>query len=164
MPGAALISRAPLVPRGRVTISERSVNDEPERLAQASAIVSVGQGVDPSRYPELQPLLDVLDAELACTRKVTDAGSLPRSRQVGITGRAVAPAVYLLLGASGKFNHMVATRSAGLVVAVNSDPDAPVFDAVDVGVVADWAEFASLLVEELVSLGFGESASPALRR
>ncbi len=164
VPGAALISRAPLVPRGRVTISERSVNDEPERLAQASAIVSVGQGVDPSRYPELQPLLDVLDAELACTRKVTDAGSLPRSRQVGITGRAVAPAVYLLLGASGKFNHMVATRSAGLVVAVNSDPDAPVFDAVDVGVVADWAEFASLLVEELVSLGFGESASPALRR
>ena len=74
----------------------------------------VGQGVDPACYGELTPLLEALGAELAGTRKVTDAGWLPRSRQVGITGRAVSPAVYLLLGASGKFNHMVGTRSAGL--------------------------------------------------
>ena len=109
----------------------------------------MGHGVDPSRYDELRPLLDALGAELAGTRKVADAGWLPRSRQVGITGRVVAPAVYLLLGASGKFNHMVGTRSAGLVVAVNSDAGAPVFDAADIGIIGDWAEVAALLASEL---------------
>jgi electron transfer flavoprotein alpha subunit len=138
-----------ITPRGRVTLSDRSTNDEPERLARATSVVCVGQGVDPSRYGELRPLLDALGAELAGTRKVTDAGWLPRSRQVGITGRVVAPAVYLLFGASGKFNHMVGTRSAGLVVAVNSDPGAPVFDAADAGIVGDWAEVAKLLAAEL---------------
>ena len=149
--------------RGRVTITGHVINDEPERLAQARAVVCVGNGVDPSRYGELAPLLDVLGAELAATRKVTDAGWLPRSRQVGITGRAVAPALYLLLGASGKVNHMVATRGAGLVVAVNSDPDAPVFDAVDVGIVADWAQFARLLTSELV-VGEGPHGVPEEQR
>jgi len=150
-PGKAARGCGLLITRARVTIAQHVINDEPELLARASALVCVGTGVDPSRYAELRPLLDVLGAELAATRKVTDAGWLPRSRQVGITGRAVAPALYLLLGASGKFNHMVATRGAGLVVAVNSDPDAPVFDAADVGIVGDWAEFARLLTTELAT-------------
>lgn len=148
-PGAASVGHGRLTRRGRVKVTERQVNDEPERLAAAAAVICVGKGVDPSRYAELQPLLDVLGAELAGTRKVTDEGWLPRSRQVGITGRSVAPALYLLLGASGKFNHMIGSRGAGLVVAVNCDPDAPVFDAADVGIVADWAEFARLLAAEL---------------
>ncbi|HUK73205.1 MAG TPA: FAD-binding protein [Streptosporangiaceae bacterium] len=146
---AAAVEDFPVTPRGRVTVSDHTTNDEPERLALATSLVCVGQGVDPSRYHELRPLLDALGAELAGTRKVTDAGRLPRSRQVGITGRVVAPAVYLLLGASGKFNHMVGTRSAGLVVAVNSDADAPVFDAADIGIIGDWAEVAALLTSEL---------------
>src|SRR6266516_3545766 len=162
-PGRAATGRGLLMTRGRVTITGHVINDEPERLAQARAVVCVGNGVDPSRYGELAPLLDVLGAELAATRKVTDAGWLPRSRQVGITGRAVAPALYLLLGASGKVNHMVATRGAGLVVAVNSDPDAPVFDAVDVGIVADWAQFARLLTSELV-VGEGPHGVPEEQR
>ncbi len=162
-PGRAATGRGFLMTRGRVTITGHVINDEPERLAQARAVVCVGNGVDPSRYGELAPLLDVLGAELAATRKVTDAGWLPRSRQVGITGRAVAPALYLLLGASGKVNHMVATRGAGLVVAVNSDPDAPVFDAVDVGIVADWAQFARLLTSELV-VGEGPHGVPEEQR
>ncbi|HKB31826.1 MAG TPA: FAD-binding protein [Streptosporangiaceae bacterium] len=147
--GAAVMERRMVTPRGRVTFSDRRTNDEPERLALATSVVCVGQGVDPSCYGDLTPLLDALGAELAGTRKVTDAGWLPRSRQVGITGRAVSPAVYLLLGASGKFNHMVGTRSAGLVVAVNTDPDAPVFDAADIGIVGDWALVAPLLAAEL---------------
>ena len=147
--GVAAFERRRITPRGRVMLSERRTNDEPERLALAASVVCVGQGVDPSCYGELKPLLDALGAELAGTRKVTDAGWLPRSRQIGITGRAVAPAVYLLLGASGKFNHMVGTHSAGLVVAVNTDPAAPVFDAADIGIVGDWAQVAPLLAREL---------------
>ncbi len=149
--GTAVVEQRSITPRGRVTLSERRTNDEPARLALATSVVCVGQGVDPACYGELTPLLDALGAELAGTRKVTDAGWLPRSRQVGITGRAVSPAVYLLLGASGKFNHMVGTRSAGLVVAVNTDPGAPVFDAADVGIVGDWAQVVPMLASELAS-------------
>jgi electron transfer flavoprotein alpha subunit len=149
-PGAAVVEPRRMSLRGRVRLSERRINDVPERLALAGSVVCVGQGVDPACYPALTPLLDALGAELAGTRKVTDAGWLPRSRQVGITGRAVSPAVYLLLGASGKFNHMVGTRGAGLVVAVNTDPGAPVFDTADVGIVGDWEQVAKLLTAELV--------------
>jgi electron transfer flavoprotein alpha subunit len=149
--GTAAARSASMSERGRVLLAEHAVNDDPERLGLAAAVVCVGQGVDPSRYGELQPLLDALGAELAGTRKVTDAGWLPRSRQIGLTGRAVAPAVYLLIGASGKFNHMVGTRGAGLVVAVNSDPDAPVFAAADVGIVGDWAAVTRLLASELAA-------------
>lgn len=154
-PGVAAVRRGRIQAVGRVTIGEHIVNDEPERLRLADAVVCVGHGVDPSRYGELQPLLAALGAELAGTRKVTDAGWLPRSRQVGITGRAVAPAVYLLLGASGKFNHMAGTRGAGLVVAVNADPGAPVFDAADVGIVGDWAQVARLLAAEIARAPLG---------
>jgi electron transfer flavoprotein alpha subunit len=148
-PGMAVVRRGRITPGGRVAISEHIVNDEPERLWLAASVVCVGVGVDPARYGELEPLLKALGAELAGTRKVTDAGWLPRSRQVGITGRAIAPAVYLLLGASGKFNHMAGSRGAGLVLAVNADPAAPVFEAADVGIVADWALVAPLLAREL---------------
>jgi len=140
-----------VTPRRRAVITDREVNDEPERLAKAQVVVSVGRGVDPARYGELKPLLAALNAELAGTRKVTDAGWLPRSRQIGITGRAIAPAVYVLLGASGSFNHMAGAAGAGLVIAVNSDSSAPALESADVAVVADWAEFASLLARELAT-------------
>ncbi|MEW9528653.1 FAD-binding protein [Microbispora sp. NPDC049125] len=147
--GAAAVSSVRVAPRGRVLVTERIAEDDPADLAAARVVVGVGRGVDPERYAELKPLLDVLDAELAATRKVTDQGWLPRSRQVGITGHAVAPALYVLLGASGKPTHMSGVREAGFVLAVNADPDAPVFDAADAGVVADWAEAVPLLVREL---------------
>lgn len=150
-PGVADDVEVVVTPRRRIRITGREVNDEPEKLAKAHIVVGVGRGVDPARYGELRPVLTALDAELAATRKVTDAGWLPRSRQVGITGRAIAPAVYLLLGASGKFNHMVGVAGAGLVIAVNADPDAPALASADVAIVADWAEFAALLADELAT-------------
>jgi electron transfer flavoprotein alpha subunit len=150
-PGVAESVDILVTPRRRVTVTDREVDDEPERLATAQVVVCVGRGVEPARYGELEPLLTTLHAELAATRKVTDAGWLPRSRQIGVTGRAIAPAVYLLLGASGSFNHMAGVAGAGLVIAVNSDPAARALDSGDVAIVADWAEFASLLADELAT-------------
>ena len=72
----------------------------------------------------MQPLLDALGAELAATRKVTDKGWQPRSRQVGITGRSISPRLYVAVGLSGKFNHMVGVRGAGKILAINSEPGA----------------------------------------
>ena len=102
-------------------------------------MVCAGQGVPPEAYPELDGLLAVLGAELGATRKVTDRGWLPRSRQVGLTGWSLAPDLYVGIATSGKFNHLVGVARAGTVVVVNHDPEAPAFESADVGIVADWS-------------------------
>jgi electron transfer flavoprotein alpha subunit len=124
-------------------------DDEIEALLTANTVVSVGIGVAPDDYPKLEPLIRSLGAELAATRKVTDKGWLPRARQVGLTGQSVDPALFLAIGASGKFNHMVGAGGAGTIVAVNNDPAAPIFDWVDIGIVADWQEVVPLLAAAL---------------
>ena len=120
-------------------------DDDVETLARAATVIGVGSGVAPEEYQELSPLAAVLGAELAATRKVTDRGWAPRARQVGITGRSIAPRLYVALGLSGKFNHMVGVRATGTIVAVNMDRSAPVFEHCDVGIVGDWHEVVPLL-------------------
>jgi electron transfer flavoprotein alpha subunit len=131
--------------RGRVRVLSAHRDDDIETLARAQVVIGVGTGVTPDEYEQLSPLAAVLGAELAATRKVTDRGWAPRSRQVGITGRSLAPRLYVALGLSGKFNHMVGVRAAGTILAVNSDPGAPVFAHCDVGIVGDWHEVVPLL-------------------
>jgi electron transfer flavoprotein alpha subunit len=93
----------------------------------------------------------VLGAELGATRKVTDAGSLPRARQIGITGHSIAPLLFVSLGASGKYNHLIGSRRAKFVLAINIDPQAPVFEAADLGIVGDWREVVPRLASALSS-------------
>ena len=147
LPVESLASEA----RGRVEVLGEGRDDDVITLLTADTLVCVGAGVLPEEYDTLQPLLKVLGAELAGSRKVTDKGWLPRARQVGITGHSVAPALYVAMGLQGKFNHVVGTRSAGTVLAVNNDPGAPVFDWADVGIVADWHLVVPALVAELES-------------
>ena len=134
---------------GRVRHLEQAREDELDELMRAATVVGVGTGVRPDEYDELQPLLSTLGAELAATRKVTDKGWMPRARQVGITGRSIGPRLYVAIGLSGKFNHMVGVRGAGQVLAINADPDALVFDSADVGITGDWHEVVPILSAEL---------------
>jgi electron transfer flavoprotein alpha subunit len=138
-----------LVPRGRVRVLARTREDDLDTLADATAVIGVGRGVPPNEYDALEPLRMLLGAELGATRKVTDEGWLPRARQIGITGRSIAPRLFVSIGASGKFNHAVGLRAAGTVLAINPDPDAPIFQAADIGIVADWRDALPLLVSEL---------------
>jgi electron transfer flavoprotein alpha subunit len=131
--------------RGRVRILAERRNDDVEALARAEVVIGVGTGVAPDEYGELSPLAAVLGAELAATRKVTDRGWAPRARQVGITGRSIAPRLYVAMALSGKFNHIVGVRAAGTILAVNDERAAPVFDHCDVGIVGDWHEVVPLL-------------------
>jgi electron transfer flavoprotein alpha subunit len=131
--------------RGRVHVLSERRDDDVETLARAAVVIGVGTGVTPEEYEALSPLAATLGAELAATRKVTDRGWAPRSRQVGITGRSIAPRLYVAVGLSGKFNHMVGVRAAGTIVAVNEDRAAPVFEHCDVGIVGDWHEVVPLL-------------------
>jgi electron transfer flavoprotein alpha subunit len=135
--------------RGRVHVLADRRDDDVETLARAAVVIGVGTGVTPEEYEELSPLAAVLGAELAATRKVTDKGWAPRARQVGITGRSIAPRLYVAVGLSGKFNHMVGVRAAGTILAINADRAAPVFEHCDVGIVGDWHQVVPLLQEAL---------------
>jgi electron transfer flavoprotein alpha subunit len=136
--------------RGRVRIIAERRNDDVETLARAAVVIGVGAGVSPDEYESLSPLAALLGAELAATRKVTDKGWAPRARQIGITGRALSPRLYVAVGLSGKFNHMVGVRSAGTILAINQDPDALVFGHCDVGIVGDWHQVVPLLAQALL--------------
>jgi electron transfer flavoprotein alpha subunit len=114
-------------------------------------VIGVGRGVPPEKYDELEPVRVLLNAELAATRKVTDQGWLPHGRQIGITGRSVAPRMYLAVGVSGNLNHLAGAGRAGTVVAINTDPAAEIFAHCDVGLVADWQEVMPYLVDGLRS-------------
>lgn len=152
-PAVARLAEDRIELAGRVRIVARTRDDDLDALADARTVVGVGQGVDRKDHPALDPLLDVLGAQLAATRKVTDQGWLPRARQVGITGRSIAPRLYVAIGLSGKFNHMVGVRAATTVLAINDHPDAPVFDCADMGIVGDWHEVVPLLVDEIAARG-----------
>lgn len=141
--------------RGRVTVLGSEREDDLEVLADATAVVGVGNGVAPDSYDKLKPLLDALGAELGATRRVTDAGWLPHDRQIGITGRSIAPQLFVSIGASGRFNHMVGVRAAPTVLAINSDPAALVFDAADIGIVADWKDVVPALARALNAVRVG---------
>ncbi len=144
--GPPPVERRAAPARGRVVVHRRTREDDLDVLANADVVIGVGQGVDPTHYDELEPLRRLLGAELAATRKVTDQGWMPHARQIGITGHAVSPRLYVALGTSGKFNHTVGVRSAGTILAVNPDPEAPVFSFADVGIVGDWREVVPALV------------------
>jgi electron transfer flavoprotein alpha subunit len=131
--------------RPRVRYVSRRTEDCFEDLTTAEVVVAVGAGVPAAEYPYLRPLLDLLGGQLAATRKVTDQGWQPRARQLGITGRSIAPRLLISIGAQGVFNHMVGVRAAGTILAINHDPAAPVFDAADIGIVADWRHALPLL-------------------
>jgi electron transfer flavoprotein alpha subunit len=136
-------------PRRRVRILGRHVEDSFETLAEAEVVIGVGRGFDPEDYGQLEELRTLLGAEIGCTRKVTDNGWMPHARQIGVTGRSISPRLFVAVGASGKFNHMAGVRAAGTVLAVNPDPDAPIWDYCDAGVIGTWQEVLPLLVEEL---------------
>ncbi|MDQ1460655.1 MAG: hypothetical protein QOI08_2139, partial [Actinomycetota bacterium] len=137
--------------RNRIRRLDGERDDELDALAAATVVIGVGASVPPDDYESLAELCAVLHAELGATRKVTDNGWLPRSRQIGITGRSIRPVLYVAIGISGKFNHMVGVRGAGVIVAVNRDAAAPIFDAADIGIVGDWHDVVPELTRAIKS-------------
>jgi electron transfer flavoprotein alpha subunit len=151
-------------PRLRTT---GQVHDDPHvaELLRASVVIGVGTGVQPDEYPLLEPLQTALGgAALAASRKVTDRGWLPRSRQVGVTGHSIAPRLYVAIGIFGKLNHMIGVRAARTVLAINHDPTAAVFELADVGLVADWRVVVPELVDLLEARVLGPIGTSSSRR
>ena len=121
-----------------INIVERSLLDDTSRLSQSRKLICIGDGVDISDYDLIRRLCSQIDAELVCTRKVCDKAKMPRSRQVGITGRFVAPDLYIALGVSGRPSHLAGVRHCGTLVAFSIDPEAPIVSHADLTIVGDW--------------------------
>jgi electron transfer flavoprotein alpha subunit len=119
-------------------------------LSAADSIVAVGRGIQDAGNIDLaRRLADILGAELAASRPVCDAGWLPMERQVGSSGQTVAPKLYLALGISGAIQHLVGMKGSRTVVAINQDPDAPIFEMADYGIVGDLFQVAPELIEAI---------------
>ena len=147
--------------QSRLEVVRRYRDDDSDELANASVVIGVGQGVDPADYPKLEKHRAAIGAALCATRKVTDYGWMPRARQVGITGHSISPQLYFAIGMSGKFNHTVGVRNAGTVVGINPDPEAPLWEIVDIGFVGDWAEVLDALIPRLAQASSRATASTA---
>jgi electron transfer flavoprotein alpha subunit len=107
-------------------------------LSAAELIVSVGRGIkEADNIPLIQELANVMGAELAASRPICDAGWLPMERQVGSSGQTVGPKLYMAIGISGAIQHLVGMKGSRTIVAINKDPDAPIFEVADYGIVGD---------------------------
>ncbi len=135
----------------------RSISEEPFQesasevdLESADLIVSVGRGIEKEENTSIAfDLASVLNAEVSASRPVVDAGWLPSSRQVGSSGSTVSPKLYFSLGVSGAIQHVVGMKGSKNILAINKDPDAPIFEIADYAVVGDVLEIVPKLIEAL---------------
>ncbi len=149
--------RAPVIDLqfGELASRTRLVRQETDtsvgvEMEDADVIIGVGTGIgSPDNLGVIQELANLLDAPVGATRKVVDMGWLPRQVQIGLTGHSIAPRLYITVGISGKFNHVVGIQRSGLVLAIDQNPKAEIFKHADYGIVGDWAAVVPALVTKL---------------
>ena len=150
---AAVEKIAPQIAAGDIRTKPLDLFREAERavdLGAAELIVSVGRGIkEADNIPLVEKLAKALGAELAASRPICDAGWLPMERQVGSSGQTVAPKMYMAVGISGAIQHLVGMKGSRVVVAINKDANAPIFEVADYGIVGDLFQVVPELIAEI---------------
>lgn len=142
------VAGAPPVGRRFLKVIEAEVGEVD--ITKSEVLVSIGRGIEDVENIEIvKELAEAMGADVSCSRPIVDAKWMEKSRQVGTSGQTVKPKVYLALGISGSFQHMGGIKGAPLIVAVNKNPKAPIFQLADVGVVTDLLDFVPELTEKI---------------
>ena len=135
-----------------IQLVEEHLEEDPGGIAlsQAPVVMGVGMGIGgPENLPKIYELAGSIGASIAATRNTVHSGWLAHQIQVGISGRTIAPKVYLAVGIRGAFNHTVGIQKAGVIIAINQNRRAAIFKAADYGIIGDWEEYLPPLIEAL---------------
>jgi electron transfer flavoprotein alpha subunit len=122
-------------------------------ITKADILVGVGRGIkEQTNIPVIEDFAKAIGGVVSCSRPIVDAGWLPKDRQVGSSGKTVKPKLYIALGISGAFQHLVGMKASDTIIAVNKDPNAPIFNEADYGVVDDLFKIVPVLKEKILEL------------
>ena len=153
----AVVEHAPLaqLPKNfdkKILEAVREVAEEAGNLDEAEVVIGVGRGLGSlDNMKTVNRLAILLNAAVGGSRGVVDAGWLPHSQQIGLTGRVISPKMYMALGISGAVQHLVGVRTAKEIVAINIDPEAPIFKVATYGIVGDLFSILPTVIKELES-------------
>ena len=139
--------------KGAITIEGKETASGKISISEAEIVVSAGRGLKgPENWGMIEELADLLGAATACSKPVSDIGWRPHGEHVGQTGKAVAADLYFAIGISGAIQHLAGINSSKVIVAINTDPEAPFFKAADYGIVGDAFEVVPKMIEEIKKL------------
>jgi len=148
--GSLTIETSDISEKGGITIEGQETASGKISISEAEIVVSGGRGLKgPENWGMIEELADLLGAATACSKPVADIGWRPHAEHVGQTGKAVAADLYIAIGISGAIQHLAGVNSSKVMVAINTDPEAPFFKAADYGIVGDAFEVVPKLIEEI---------------